>query len=347
MAQRAGHARLAQEALRERRVRGVEGAQLLERDEAVEVGLACEVHQGHAAATELSKDLVTADGLHDVRHQAWCLLFLGPSPAGPSAAGVLWLSNVDPGFRGPRSFLAAGLGVVSLQPASTATFPPARTHSQDKAEHAVKLFVLDPHTIYRRGLAACLELLDGVDGIADAESVRDAWETPGLFEADLVLMDLSMAGGRDFIGAAMEATGANVIVCTSDCSQENVLAAMQAGAIGFLRKDTLTMEGLSAAVQAAASGAGVVTPELLGSLVKSAAAEANGGSNGRPHTATLTDREQQVLALIAAGHPTREVAAELCYSERTVKNVLHDVVTKLNARSRSQAVAFAVREGLI
>jgi DNA-binding NarL/FixJ family response regulator len=61
----------------------------------------------------------------------------------------------------------------------------------------------------------------------------------------------------------------------------------------------------------------------------------------------LTDREQQVLALIAAGHPTREVAQELSYSERTVKNVLHDVVTKLNARSRSQAVAFAVREGLI
>jgi DNA-binding NarL/FixJ family response regulator len=211
----------------------------------------------------------------------------------------------------------------------------------------VKLFVLDPHTIYRRGLAACLELLDGVDGIGDEESVRDAWENAALFESDLVILDPSMTGGPDFIGAVMEATGANVIVCTSDCSQESVLSAMQAGAIGFLRKDTLTMEGLSAAVQAAASGAGVVTPELLGSLVKSAAAEANGGANGRPHTAKLTDREQQVLSLIAAGHPTREVAQELCYSERTVKNVLHDVVTKLNARSRSQAVAFAVREGLI
>ena len=210
----------------------------------------------------------------------------------------------------------------------------------------MKLFVLDPHTIYRRGLAACLELLEGVEAIADAESVREAWESPPLFEADLIILDHAMPGGQDFIGAAMESTGANVLVCTSDCSQENVLAAMQAGAIGFLRKDTLTMEGLAAAVQAAASGAGVVTPELLGSLVKSAAAEINGG-NGRPHTAKLTDREQQVLSLIAAGHPTREVAQELCYSERTVKNVLHDVVTKLNARSRSQAVAFAVREGLI
>ena len=63
--------------------------------------------------------------------------------------------------------------------------------------------------------------------------------------------------------------------------------------------------------------------------------------------ARLTEREQQVLSLIAAGHPTREVAQQLCYSERTVKNVLHDVVTKMGARSRSQAVAHAVREGLI
>jgi DNA-binding NarL/FixJ family response regulator len=208
----------------------------------------------------------------------------------------------------------------------------------------VKLFVLDPHTIYRRGLAACLELLEGVESVSHAESIRDAWETPGLFDSDLVILDHAMPGGDDFIEGVAEATGARVMVCTSDCSQDNVLAAMKAGAIGFLRKDTLTTEGLSAAVQAAASGAGVVTPELLGSLVRSV--EPN-GHNGRTHHATLTDREQQVLSLIAAGHPTREVAQQLCYSERTVKNVLHDVVTKLNARSRSQAVAFAVREGLI
>ena len=209
----------------------------------------------------------------------------------------------------------------------------------------MKLFVLDTHTIYRRGLAACLEQLDGVDGVSDAESVREAWETPGLFATDLVMLDHAVPGGRDFIGAVSEATGARVLVCTSDCSEDSVLAAMQAGAIGILRKDTLTMEGLAAAVQAAASGAGVVTPELLGGLVRSATNGANG--HARAHQATLTDREQQVLALIAAGHPTREVAQQLCYSERTVKNVLHDVVTKLNARSRSQAVAFAVREGLI
>ena len=87
-----------------------------------------------------------------------------------------------------------------------------------------------------------------------------------------------------------------------------------------------------------------MTPDLLEHLL---AKLPENGAPARPAAARLTDREQQVLSLIAAGHPTREVALELSYSERTVKNVLHDVVTKLNARSRSQAVAFAVREGLI
>jgi DNA-binding NarL/FixJ family response regulator len=209
----------------------------------------------------------------------------------------------------------------------------------------VKLFVLDPHTIYRRGLAACLALMDEVESVAHAGSVREAWEDSALFDSELVVLDQSIDGGLDFIGAVREATGARVIVCTSECDQDSVMTCLQAGAVGFLRKDTLTTEGLSAAVTAAANGAGVVTPDLLGDLMKTMSA--NGSDHAKPPIARLTDREQQVLALIAKGHPTREVAQELCYSERTVKNVLHDVVTKLNARSRSQAVAHAVREGLI
>ena len=152
-----------------------------------------------------------------------------------------------------------------------------------------------------------------------------------------------MPGGLDFVGAVAESTGARVIVCSSKCGEDAVLAALQAGAVGVLRKDTLTTESLASAVRAAADGTGVVTSELLRELLDGLA------PNGyeRPVAARLTDREQQVLSLIAEGHPTREVAEQLCYSERTVKNVLHDVVTKLNARSRSQAVAHAVREGLI
>jgi DNA-binding NarL/FixJ family response regulator len=207
----------------------------------------------------------------------------------------------------------------------------------------LKLFVVDPHTIYRRGLAVCLEALGEVEWVGQAGSVRSAWEDEALFASDLVLVDHAMTGGLDFLGAVGEATGAAVVVCSSLCSEDAVLAALQAGAVGVLRKETLTTESLASAVRAAADGTGVVTSQLLHELLDGLAA--NGCD--KPAAARLTDREQQVLSLIADGHPTREVAQQLCYSERTVKNVLHDVVTKLGARSRSQAVAHAVREGLI
>jgi DNA-binding NarL/FixJ family response regulator len=213
----------------------------------------------------------------------------------------------------------------------------------ERSRDGLKLFVVDPHTIYRRGLAACLEGLPEVQSVGQAGSVRQAWEDEALFACDLVLVDHAMTGGVDFLAAVGEATGAAVVVCSSLCSEDAVLAALQAGAVGVLRKETLGTESLASAVRAAVSGTGVVTSQLLRELLDGLA------PNGyeKPAAARLTDREQQVLTLIADGHPTREVAQQLCYSERTVKNVLHDVVTKLNARSRSQAVAHAVREGLI
>jgi DNA-binding NarL/FixJ family response regulator len=214
----------------------------------------------------------------------------------------------------------------------------------DRNRFPVKVFICDPHSIYRRGLAASLEMISDVSRVHHRGTIREAWECGELFDADIVILDYAMEGGQDFIGAVTESTGARVIVCTSSCSEDAVLACIQDGAIGFLRKDSLTPESLAAAVQAAASDSCVVAPDLLGSLLRSISPDA---LDAKPVLARLSDREQQVLALIAAGHPTREVAEQLCYSERTVKNVLHDVVTKLNARSRSQAVAYAVREGLI
>jgi DNA-binding NarL/FixJ family response regulator len=211
----------------------------------------------------------------------------------------------------------------------------------------VNVFVCDPHSIYRRGLAASLELLEDVESVSHAGSIREAWEHPALLSCDIVLVEQAMEGGRDFVGAMAESPGARVIVCTSDCTEDGVLSSIQAGAAGFLCKETLTPESLGAAVRAAASGTSVVSPDVLGSLLRSLTSDVLEERAAVAGQARLNEREQQVLGLIAAGHPTREVAERLCYSERTVKNVLHDVVTKLNARSRSQAVAFAVREGLI
>ena len=212
----------------------------------------------------------------------------------------------------------------------------------------MKLFILDPHSIYRGGVAACLAAMDEVDGVGEAGTVEEAWKQPDLPAADVVIVDHDLPGGHEFIRKVRETTGARILVCSSKSEEHEVLAVTQAGAVGYLCKETLTPETLIAGVRAAASGAGVMTPEVLGSLLRGISRvsrevlEPRGLSLSR-----LTAREQQVLRLVAEGHPTREVARRLCYSERTIKNVIHDVVTKLNARTRSQAVAEAVREGLI
>jgi DNA-binding NarL/FixJ family response regulator len=206
--------------------------------------------------------------------------------------------------------------------------------------------VVDSHAIYRRGLVASLELLDRVDRVDQADGVRDVMEHAALQDADVVILDTSIAGGRDFIVSLAAAGHTHVIACTSQCDERAVLNAVEAGAAGYLRKDTLTQEVLQAAIQAVEGGAAVVALDVLGVMLRrsSPAPEADAA---RFAVSRLTEREQRVLGLIAEGYPTREVAEQLSYSERTVKNVLHDIVTKLNVRSRSQAVAHAVRDGLI
>jgi DNA-binding NarL/FixJ family response regulator len=212
----------------------------------------------------------------------------------------------------------------------------------------VQVFVLDAHAIYRRGLTACLAGADGIDGVAEAGSLRDAWQHPGLRVADVVVVDQELPGAIEFIRQVREATGARVLVCSAHCDETDVVAAVAAGSMGYICKDTLTAEGLIAAVWAAATGAGVMAPELLGTLLRGISRASEEVLEPRGLSLTrLNAREQQVLRLVAEGHPIREVAEQLRYSERTIKNVIHDVVTKLNVRTRSQAVAHAVREGLI
>lgn len=204
----------------------------------------------------------------------------------------------------------------------------------------VAVFIVDPHSIFRLGLATCLENLPFVGQVTGVDTVQAAWRHDDLATSDVVVVDASAPDALAFIRKAREAGEARLIASASSWPQKDILAAMEAGAVSVLRKDTLTPESLEANVRATLQGAGVLPSDLLSGLL--VAMRADDGSSSR-----LTDREEQVLRLIAAGHATREVAEELCYSERTVKTVLHDVVTKLGARTRSHAVAHAVRAGLI
>ena len=125
-------------------------------------------------------------------------------------------------------------------------------------------------------------------------------------------------------------------------------AAAEAGVAGLVRRSDATADSLVRAITRVASGEGEVPADLLGRLL---------GQVGRLQRQVLaprglafsglSERESQVLRLVADGHDTAEIAGQLCYSQRTVKNILHDLTTRLQLRNRSHAVAYAVREGLI
>jgi DNA-binding NarL/FixJ family response regulator len=131
-------------------------------------------------------------------------------------------------------------------------------------------------------------------------------------------------------------------------SRSSLLSALEAGARGVLRRNQATPENLLEAIRAAAGGEGALSPDLLGRLLDQVGRLQRQVLNPRGLSfAVLTDREIKVLKLLADGLDTAEVGRRLFYSERTVKNIVHDVTSRLNLRNRTQAVAYALRQGLI
>jgi DNA-binding NarL/FixJ family response regulator len=179
--------------------------------------------------------------------------------------------------------------------------------------------------------------------------VNHAWAKEELHDADVVLLDHEVPGAVQFAHDVVSRCGARVLLCTRrSWNEELVTAAGEAS--GVLAAELLTPEMVAIAVRAISLGLGVLGIDLLQDLCRerqplSGAAPTNGRSSGNGER--LTEREHAVLSLVAEGVPSREIAGRLAYSERTIKNVLHDAVTKLGARSRSHAVAVAVRQRII
>ena len=171
--------------------------------------------------------------------------------------------------------------------------------------------------------------LSGVDvGIAVADALDD--------ETLRILRSLEKAGV------------ASTVLMMSATEEDTVVKAAEVGVSGLLRRSEATPDVLVRTIHKVAAGEGVIPSDLLGHLLGQVGRLQRQVLSPRGLTFTgLSDREVQVLRLIADGLDTNEIARELCYSQRTVKNVLHDVTTRLQLRNRSHAVAYAVREGLI
>lgn len=139
-----------------------------------------------------------------------------------------------------------------------------------------------------------------------------------------------------------------VVVAGQVVEGGDLLAAVEAGCCGLLRRTDASPEQLIVAITAAAAGDGTLCPDLLGRLMQQLGQSKSDTLVARdPTPAGMSTRELHVLRLVAEGHATTYIARELAYSERTVKNIIHNVTTRLRLRNRVQAVAYAVREGLI
>lgn len=206
------------------------------------------------------------------------------------------------------------------------------------------ILLVDDHPVVRRGLRTFLELEPDFEIVGEAASGEEAVKAVESTLPDVVLMDLVMPGldgieATRLIRAASPST--KVIVLTSFAEDDKVFPAVRAGATGYLLKDVEPTE-LANAVRAAHRGEARLHPAVAAKIIR----EVSEGTP-TPQTDGLTDREVQVLTLIARGMSNREIARELVVAEKTVKTHVSNILQKLQLADRTQAALYAVKRRLV
>ena len=209
---------------------------------------------------------------------------------------------------------------------------------------SIRILVVDDHAVVREGLRTFLELQEDFQVVGEAGDGEEAVGLAERLRPDVVLMDLVMPG-LDGVGAMQRLRSrlpdCRVIVLTSFADDDRLLPAIQAGAAGYLLKDTRPSE-LARAVRAAHAGEALLDPTVAARLVD-AIAQAPGSEPPQ----RLTPREHQVLELIARGLSNKLIARELEISEKTVKAHVGHLLGKLGVTDRTQAALYAVRAGIV
>jgi two-component system, NarL family, response regulator LiaR len=206
---------------------------------------------------------------------------------------------------------------------------------------AIRIVVTDDHAVVRQGLRMFLELDPELEVVGEAANGAEALALAKALQPDVVLMDLLMPvmDGITAIGKLREETPeVEVIALTSVLEDASVVGAVRAGATGYLLKDTNADE-LRRAVKAAAAGQVQLSPEAAVRLMREVRAPE------RPEA--LTERETDVLRLLARGQANKEIARDLAIGEKTVKTHVSNILAKLGVQSRTQAVLHAMKAGLI
>jgi DNA-binding NarL/FixJ family response regulator len=207
----------------------------------------------------------------------------------------------------------------------------------------VSVLVIDDHMMFAESLGRLLADEDGVTVLGCAATGAEGLEMAGRLRPRVVLVDYQLPDRNGVeLAAAMKAADPDVMVLmlTGATDDRVLLAAIEAGCSGFLTKDRAAAE-VASAVRAAASGEALISPDQLARLLPQLS------RSTQPVGADLTDRERELLLLVARGGTNKAIAAELHLSVNTVRNYVQSVLTKLGAHSKLEAVATAVRAGII
>ena len=214
----------------------------------------------------------------------------------------------------------------------------------------LRVMVVDDHALFRRGLEMVLENEDDIDLVGEASDGQEAIQKAQELMPDVVLMDVRMPK-RSGIEAAREIRDllphVKILMLTISDEEADLYEAIKAGASGYLLKE-IPIEEVADAIRSVWAGQSRISPSMASKLLTEFAAISR-AAEGRPPMPSprLTDREMEVLKLVAQGKNNRDIAKELYISENTVKNHIRNILEKLHLHSRMEAVVYAVREKLL
>jgi DNA-binding NarL/FixJ family response regulator len=219
----------------------------------------------------------------------------------------------------------------------------AHAEQPGTAARPYRLLIVDDHEIVRQGLVALLDRREGFQVVAEAGTVAEAIEQAHRFEPDIVIMDVRLPDGSGIeacreIRSDLAAT--RVIMLTSYPDEEAVLSAIVAGAAGYLLKQ-IRARDLVAALEAVGRGESLLDPAVTEKVLERVRRIATGGQTDE--LASLTSQEQKILMLVAEGKTNKEIASDVFLSDKTVKNYVSSILSKLNLERRAQAAAFVAK----
>jgi DNA-binding NarL/FixJ family response regulator len=226
--------------------------------------------------------------------------------------------------------------------------PVTEDQREPKGLDELRVLVVDDHDLFRTGIRNLLEE-QGVNVVGEASDGESAIRLAPNLAPDVIIMDLNMPGAGGVATTRRLSSLAplsRVVVLTISADDDDVMNAVLAGACGYLLKDSSIQE-LIAGIRAAAAGESLISPQIAAKVLQRLRSQSKDVEAAETIRAELSDRELEVLKLIANGKDNAQIARELYISPKTVKNHISNILMKLQIENRIQAAVYAVRSGLV